>query len=131
MAGRVLGVGRPDAVRHVDEHRLVEGLVVGGDGAVGFTRTVALETAESGITCYAICPGYLLTPLVEKQVPDTARPRGMTEDQVKRDVLLAAQWTKKFVTVEQLAGVALFLRSDIAENSTGVALRVDGGWTAA
>ncbi|MFO1143081.1 MAG: 3-hydroxybutyrate dehydrogenase [Amaricoccus sp.] len=100
-------------------------------GIVGFTKTVALETAENGITCNAICPGYVLTPLVEKQIPDTARARGMTEDQVKRDVVLAAQWTKKFVTVEQLAGVALFLCSDIAENITGVALPVDGGWTAA
>ncbi|MBP7003712.1 3-hydroxybutyrate dehydrogenase [Amaricoccus sp.] len=100
-------------------------------GIVGFTKTVALETAENGITCNAICPGYVLTPLVEKQIPDTAKARGMTEDQVKRDVLLAAQWTKKFVTVEQLAGVALFLCSDIAENITGVALPVDGGWIAA
>ena len=100
-------------------------------GVVGFTKTVALETAESGITCNAICPGYVLTPLVEKQIPDTAKARGLTEEQVKRDVLLAAQWTKKFVTVEQLAGVALFLCSDAAENITGVALPVDGGWTAA
>lgn len=100
-------------------------------GVVGMTKTVALEVAENGITCNAICPGYVLTPLVEKQIPDTARARGMTEDEVKRDVLLAAQWTKKFVTVEQLAGVALFLCSDAAENITGVALPVDGGWTAA
>ena len=100
-------------------------------GVVGFTKTVALETAEQGITCNAICPGYVLTPLVEKQIPDTAKARGLTEEQVKRDVLLAAQWTKKFVTVEQLAGVALFLCSDAAENITGVSLPVDGGWTAA
>ncbi|WP_170574892.1 3-hydroxybutyrate dehydrogenase [Ruegeria atlantica] len=100
-------------------------------GVVGMTKTVALEVAEEGITCNAICPGYVLTPLVEKQIPDTAKARGMTEDEVKRDVLLAAQWTKKFVTVEQLAGVALFLCSDVAENITGVALPVDGGWTAA
>ncbi|MFM1813790.1 MAG: D-beta-hydroxybutyrate dehydrogenase protein [Pseudomonadota bacterium] len=100
-------------------------------GIVGFTKTIALETAENGITCNAICPGYVLTPLVEKQIPDTAKARGLTEEQVKRDVLLAAQWTKKFVTVEQLAGVALFLCSDYAENITGVALPVDGGWTAA
>jgi 3-hydroxybutyrate dehydrogenase len=100
-------------------------------GIVGFTKTIALEAAENGITCNAICPGYVLTPLVEKQIPDTAKARGMTEDQVKRDVLLAAQWTKKFVTVEQLAGVALFLCTDVAENITGVALPVDGGWTAA
>ncbi|MDO6730527.1 3-hydroxybutyrate dehydrogenase [Marinovum sp. 2_MG-2023] len=100
-------------------------------GVVGLTKTVALEVAQDGITCNAICPGYVLTPLVESQIPDTAKARGMTEEEVKRDVLLAAQWTKKFVTVEQLAGVALFLCSDVAENITGVALPVDGGWTAA
>ena len=100
-------------------------------GVVGMTKTIALEVAENGITCNAICPGYVLTPLVEKQIPDTAKARSMTEDEVKRDVLLAAQWTKKFVTVEQLAGTALFLCSDAAENITGVALPVDGGWTAA
>ncbi|MEL7396245.1 MAG: 3-hydroxybutyrate dehydrogenase [Pseudomonadota bacterium] len=100
-------------------------------GIVGFTKTVALEAAQDGVTSNAICPGYVLTPLVEKQIPETARSRGITEEEVKRDVLLAAQWTKKFVTVEQLAGVALFLCSDAAENITGVALPVDGGWTAA
>ena len=100
-------------------------------GITGFTKTVALEAAEHGVTVNAICPGYVLTPLVEKQIPETAKARGMTEDEVKRDVLLAAQWTKKFVTVEQLAGVALFLCSDAAENITGVSLPVDGGWTAA
>lgn len=100
-------------------------------GVVGMTKTVALEVAQDGITCNAICPGYVLTPLVEKQIPDTAKARGMTEDQVKRDVLLAAQWTKKFVTVEELAGVALFLCSDAAQNITGIPLPVDGGWTAA
>ncbi len=100
-------------------------------GVVGMTKTIALEVAENGITCNAICPGYVLTPLVEAQIPDTAKARGMTEEQVKRDVLLDAQWTKKFVTVEQLAGVALFLCSDSADNITGVALPVDGGWTAA
>jgi 3-hydroxybutyrate dehydrogenase len=100
-------------------------------GVVGMTKTVALEVAEAGITCNAICPGYVLTPLVERQIPDTAKARGITEDQVKRDVLLAAQWTKKFVTVEQLSGVANFLCSDAAENITGIALPVDGGWTAA
>lgn len=100
-------------------------------GVVGMTKSIALEVAENGITCNAICPGYVLTPLVEKQIPDTAKARGMTEDEVKRDVLLAAQWTKKFVTVEQLAGVALFLCSEAADNITGIALPVDGGWTAA
>ena len=100
-------------------------------GILGFTKTIALETAENGITVNAICPGYVLTPLVEKQIPDTAKARGITEEQVKRDVLLAAQWTKKFVTVEQIAGTALFLCSDHAENITGIALPIDGGWTAA
>ena len=100
-------------------------------GVVGMTKAIALEVAQDGITCNAICPGYVLTPLVEQQIPDTAKARGITEEQVKRDVLLAAQWTKKFVTVEQLAGVANFLCSEAAENITGVALPVDGGWTAA
>ncbi|MCB1428227.1 MAG: 3-hydroxybutyrate dehydrogenase [Nitratireductor sp.] len=100
-------------------------------GLVGFTKTVALETARDGVTVNAICPGYVLTPLVEKQIPETALARGITEEEVIRDVLLAAQWTKKFVTVEQLAAVALFLCSDAAENITGISLPVDGGWTAA
>lgn len=100
-------------------------------GVLGLTKTVALETAEANITCNAICPGYVFTPLVEAQIADTAKARGISEDEVVKDVLLAAQWTKKFVTVEQLAGVALFLCSDPAENITGVALPVDGGWTAA
>lgn len=100
-------------------------------GVMGFTKTIGLEVAQDNITCNAICPGYVLTPLVEKQIPDTAKARGMTEEQVKKEVLLAAQWTKKFVTVEQLAGTALFLCSDAAENITGTHISVDGGWTAA
>lgn len=100
-------------------------------GIIGFTKTIALEVAQDNITCNAICPGYVLTPLVAKQIPDTAQARGITEEQVKNDVLLAAQWTKKFVTVEQLAGTALFLCSDVAENITGTHIAVDGGWTAA
>ncbi len=100
-------------------------------GVMGFTKTIALEVAQDNITVNAICPGYVLTPLVEKQIPDTAKARGMSEEQVKHDVLLAAQWTKKFVTVEQLAGTALFLCSDFAENITGTHIAVDGGWTAA
>ncbi len=100
-------------------------------GMVGFTKTVALETAEHGITCNAICPGYVRTPLVESQIADTSKARGISEEAVIRDVMLAAQWTKKFVTVEQIAGTAVFLCSDAAENITGIALPVDGGWTAA
>ena len=100
-------------------------------GLLGLTKTVALEVAQNNITCNAICPGYVLTPLVEKQIPDTAKARGMTEEQVKHDVLLAAQWTKKFVTVEQIAGTAIFLCSNHAENITGTHISIDGGWTAA
>ena len=99
-------------------------------GIVGFTKTVALETAEHGVTVNAICPGYVLTPLVQNQIPDTAKARGITEAEVVRDVLLAAQPTKKFVTVEELAALAVFLTTDTAASITGTALPVDGGWTA-
>src|SRR5216110_990067 len=99
-------------------------------GLAGLTKTVALEAAEHGITVNAICPGYVWTPLVEKQIPDTAKARGMTEEQVKRDVLLAAQPTKKFVAVEEVAELAVFLASDAAASITGALLSIDGGWTA-
>ena len=100
-------------------------------GVIGLTKTTALECAEQYITCNAICPGYVMTPLVEKQVTDTAIARGISEEQVKTDVMLKAQWTKKFVEVEELAGTALFLCSDSAQNITGTNISVDGGWTAA
>jgi 3-hydroxybutyrate dehydrogenase len=99
-------------------------------GIAGFTKTVALEVAEQGITANAICPGYVWTPLVEKQIPDTAKARGLTVEQVKRDVLLAAQPTKKFVTVEEVAALAVFLASNAAASITGTVLPIDGGWTA-
>ncbi len=99
-------------------------------GVIGLTKTVALEAAESGVTVNAICPGYVKTPLVEKQIPDTARARGITEEEVVRDVLLAAQPTKRFVDVDELAGLAVFLCSDAAASITGTALPVDGGWVA-
>lgn len=99
-------------------------------GIAGFTKTVALEVAEQGITVNAICPGYVLTPLVQKQIPDTARARGITEDQVVRDVLLAAQPTKRFVTVGELAALAIFLAGADAASITGAILPVEGGWTA-
>ena len=99
-------------------------------GIVGLTKTVALEAAEFGVTCNAICPGYVLTPLVEKQIPDTAKARGISEEEVVRDVLLDSQATKQFVTVEQLGALAVFLCTDEAAQLTGAALPVDGGWTA-
>ncbi|OMH39793.1 3-hydroxybutyrate dehydrogenase [Motiliproteus sp. MSK22-1] len=99
-------------------------------GLVGLTKAVALEAAEYGVTVNAICPGYVLTPLVEQQIPDTAMARGISEEEVKRDVLLKAQPTKKFVTVEQLGELAVFLCSEAAASITGAALPVEGGWTA-
>jgi 3-hydroxybutyrate dehydrogenase len=99
-------------------------------GIAGLTKTVALETAAFGITVNAICPGYVLTPLVEKQIPDTARTRGISEAQVVSDVLLAAQPTKQFVTIEQIASLATYLAGDSAASITGAIMSVDGGWTA-
>jgi 3-hydroxybutyrate dehydrogenase len=99
-------------------------------GIAGLTKTVALEVAEQGITVNAICPGYVLTPLVEKQIPDTAKARGITEEQVIHDVLLAAQPTKRFITVEEVAALAVFLASPLAGSITGAILSIDGGWTA-
>src|SRR5436305_1396010 len=100
-------------------------------GLAGLTKTVALELATFGVTCNCISPGYVWTPLVEKQIPETAKARGITEEQVKRDVLLAAQPTKEFVTVEEVADLAVYLCSDAAKAITGANLSIDGGWTAA
>ncbi|MDJ0608953.1 MAG: 3-hydroxybutyrate dehydrogenase [Kiloniellales bacterium] len=99
-------------------------------GMLGLTKTVALEAAEFGVTCTAICPGYVRTPLVEKQIPDTAKARGITEEEVVRDVMLGPQPTKRFVGVEELGALAVFLASDGAASVTGTAISVDGGWTA-
>jgi 3-hydroxybutyrate dehydrogenase len=99
-------------------------------GVLGFTKTIALELAEHAITANAICPGYVLTPLVEAQIPQTARARGLTEEEVIRDVLLHAQPTRKFVTVEELGALAVFLCTDAGRSMTGAALPVEGGWTA-
>jgi 3-hydroxybutyrate dehydrogenase len=99
-------------------------------GLLGLTKTVALEVAEKGITCNAVCPGYVLTPLVQKQIPDTAKARGISEESVVRDVLLAVQPTRQFVTTEQVAATTVFLCSDAAASITGTSISVDGGWTA-
>jgi 3-hydroxybutyrate dehydrogenase len=100
-------------------------------GVAGFTKTVALETAREGITANCISPGYVWTPLVENQIPDTMKARGLTREQVMNDVLLAAQPTKRFVTPEEVGALAVFLSRDEAASITGANISMDGGWTAA
>jgi 3-hydroxybutyrate dehydrogenase len=99
-------------------------------GIAGLTKTIALETATFGVTVNCISPGYVWTPLVERQIPDTMKARNMTKEQVINDVLLEAQPTKQFVTVDQVASLALYLCSDAASQITGANLSIDGGWTA-
>jgi 3-hydroxybutyrate dehydrogenase len=99
-------------------------------GVVGLTKVVALETAEHGITCNAICPGYVYTPLVEAQIEGQAKVHGIPREQVIRNVLLAQQPNKRFATVEEIGALTVFLASDAAASITGVALPIDGGWTA-
>ncbi|OOY16244.1 3-hydroxybutyrate dehydrogenase [Thioclava sp. DLFJ4-1] len=99
-------------------------------GVVGLTKVTALETAKEDITVNAICPGYVKTPLVEAQIPDTAKEYNMTEEEVIEKVILARQPSKEFATVEQIGGTAVFLCSDAAAQITGTTISVDGGWTA-
>jgi 3-hydroxybutyrate dehydrogenase len=99
-------------------------------GVVGLTKTVALETAEEPITCNAICPGYVLTPLVEAQIPDQMKAHNMDRETVLREVMLLRQPSRQFATVEQLGGTTVFLCSDAAAQITGTTISVDGGWTA-
>ena len=99
-------------------------------GVVGFTKSLALEVAEMGITANSICPGYVLTPLVEKQIDDQAKVHGISRENVIRDVLLAPQPNKRFVAVEEVAALALYLAGDAAVAITGSAMSIDGGWTA-
>lgn len=99
-------------------------------GVVGFTKVTALETAKEDITCNAICPGYVHTPLVDAQIPDTAKKYNMTEEEAIEKVILERQPSKQFATVEQIGGTAVFLCSDAAAQITGTTISVDGGWTA-
>jgi 3-hydroxybutyrate dehydrogenase len=98
-------------------------------GVAGFTKSLALEVAQDGITVNAICPGYVRTPLVEAQIPDQARTRGISEEEVVQQVMLASQPTKRFIAIDEVAAFALFLCSDAAQSITGAVLPVDGGWT--
>jgi 3-hydroxybutyrate dehydrogenase len=99
-------------------------------GVVGLTKVTALETAEAGITCNALCPGYVYTPLVEAQIDDQAKAHGLPRERVVREVLLAKQPNRRFATVEEMGAIVRFLASDAAASITGIALPVDGGWTA-
>lgn len=99
-------------------------------GVIGLTKVVALETAEAGVTCNAICPGYVLTPLVEKQIDEQARAHGISRENVIRDVLLKSQPNRRFAQVSEIGALAAFLCGDGAASITGAALPVDGGWTA-
>jgi 3-hydroxybutyrate dehydrogenase len=99
-------------------------------GVVGLSKTIALETAGQGITCNAICPGYVLTPLVEAQIPDQMKVHGMDRDTVIREVMLLRQPSRQFATVEQIGGTTVYLCSAAADQVTGTTISVDGGWTA-
>ncbi|MDX5358032.1 MAG: SDR family oxidoreductase, partial [Rhodobacterales bacterium] len=99
-------------------------------GIVGLSKTTALECAGQGITCNAICPGYVLTPIVEKQIPDQMKVHNMSRDEVIKKVMLSRQPSGDFATVEQMGGTAVFLCSDAAAQITGTTISVDGGWTA-
>ena len=128
--------GRGRIVSIASAHALVaspfkSAYVASKHGVLGLTKSVALEVARSGVTCNAICPGYVRTALVEAQITDQAKARGISEEEVMADVILAAQPTKRFVTYEELAGLLLYLVSDAGASVNGAALSVDGGWTAA
>jgi 3-hydroxybutyrate dehydrogenase len=128
--------GRGRIVSIASAHGLVaspfkSAYVASKHGVLGLTKAVALELARTGVTCNAICPGYVKTPLVDAQIADQARARGIGEEQVMTDVILAAQPTKRFVTYEELGGLLLYLVSDAGASVNGASLAVDGGWTAA
>jgi 3-hydroxybutyrate dehydrogenase len=127
--------GRGRIVNIASAHGLVaspfkSAYVAAKHGVIGFTKTVALEVAQDNITCNALCPGYVETPIVEKQIADQARTRGVSRDQVLKDVILGSQPTKRFVTTDELAGLFLYLVSDLGASANGGSFSIDGGWTA-
>lgn len=127
--------GRGRIVNIASAHGLVaspfkSAYVAAKHGVIGLTKTVALELAQDNITCNAICPGFVETPIVEKQIADQARTRGMSKEAVLRDVILGSQPTKRFVTTDELAGIFLYLVSDLGASANGASFSIDGGWTA-
>ncbi|WP_172295110.1 3-hydroxybutyrate dehydrogenase [Pseudoruegeria sp. HB172150] len=124
--GRVINIASAHGLR---ASPFKSAYVTAKHGVVGMTKVIGLETAKEPITCNAICPGYVLTPLVEAQIPDTAKEYGISEDEAIEKVILLKQPSKEFVTVEQIGGIALFLCSDAASQITGTTISADGGWT--
>ena len=125
--GRVINVASAHGLR---ASPFKSAYIAAKHGVVGMTKVVALETAKEPITANAICPGYVLTPLVEAQIPNTAKEYGISEDEAIEKVILLKQPSKEFVTIEQIGGIALFLCSDAAAQITGTTISADGGWTA-
>ena len=126
--GSIIYIG---SVHSKEGSKLKAPYVAAKHGLIGLAKVVAKEGADHGVRANVVCPGFVRTPLVEKQIPDTMKARNLTKEQVINDVLLAAQPTKEFVTVDQVAALALFLCSDEASQITGANLSIDGGWTAA
>ena len=127
--------GRGRIINLASAHGLVaspfkSAYVAAKHGVIGFTKTVALEIAQDNITCNAICPGFVHTPIVDKQIDDQARTRGMSKEAVLRDVILGSQPTKRFVTTDELVGMMLYLVSDLGASANGASFSIDGGWTA-
>ncbi|WP_298747566.1 3-hydroxybutyrate dehydrogenase [uncultured Brevundimonas sp.] len=127
--------GRGRIINVASAHGLVaspfkSAYVAAKHGVLGFTKTVALEVAQDNITCNAICPGYVETPLVQQQIADQARARGMSKEAVLKEVILGSQPTKRFVTTDELTGMMLYLVSDLGASANGASFSIDGGWTA-
>ena len=125
--GRVINIASAHGLR---ASPFKSAYVAAKHGVVGLTKTVALETAGQGITCNAVCPGYVMTPIVEKQLPDQMKTHNMDRETVMREVILAKQPSKQFATIDQIAGIAVFLCSPSADQITGTTISADGGWTA-